>query len=73
MKILLQQKETGLYLESPGVWVENYFDALDFPSSTQAILFQRKHQIENVQMVFKFAKHGYSIRVPIDSGVSCAA
>jgi len=61
MRILLQQKETGLYLRDLDSWVRKSGEALDFLSSTQAIDFCAKNRLAGVQLVLKFDEQRYDI------------
>lgn len=54
MKILLQHVRTQLYLQSPGKWTANPFEALDFQQSQTAIDFARDHGIDGVQIAVTF-------------------
>jgi hypothetical protein len=65
MRILLQQKQTGLYFKDIGQWSESTADAWDFLSSTSAIDFCVANKISDVQLVLKFEDHPYSIVMPV--------
>jgi len=65
MRILLQQKETGLYFRDVGSWDANPFEAMDFLSSTAAIDFCVSNKISNVQLVLKFDEQRYDIVMPV--------
>ena len=66
MRILLQQKDTGLYLENSGVWSPSSREAKDFVSSTAAIEFCVTHRIhKGVHLVLKFDEHKYDIVLPL--------
>jgi hypothetical protein len=54
MKILLQHVRTQLYLQSPGKWTANPFEALDFQHSQTAIDFAREHRIDGIQIAVTF-------------------
>jgi len=68
MRILLQQKNTGLYLKHPGVWVVNAGEATDFLSSTKALAYCAANKISSVQLVLKFEEHHYDIVLPTTLG-----
>ena len=68
MRILLQQKNTGLYFKELGAWVANAADASDFLSSTKALAFCAAHKISDVQLVLKFEEHHYDIVLPTTLG-----
>jgi len=65
MRILLQQKETGSYLQDTGVWTRDPTQAMDFLSSTHAIDFCASHRISGVQLVLKFEEQHYDIVLPM--------
>jgi hypothetical protein len=65
MRILLQQKETGLYFRDIESWDSNPFEAMDFLSSTAAIDFCVANKISNVQLVLKFDEQRYDIVMPV--------
>ena len=54
MKILLQDVRTQLYVQSPGNWTINPFEAHDFQHSQKAIDFAREHHLPTVQIAVKF-------------------
>ena len=65
MRILLQQKETGLYFKDVGAWIREPAEAMDFLSSTAAIEFCTLNKITNVQLVLKFEEERYDIVMPV--------
>jgi hypothetical protein len=65
MRILLQQKETGLYFKDIGAWTREPGEAMDFLSSTSAIDFCVLNKISGVQMVLKFEEQKYDIVLPL--------
>jgi len=65
MRILLQQKETGLYFKDVGSWSRDCSDAMDFLSSTAAIDFCVANRIGGVQLVLKFDEQHYDIVLPM--------
>lgn len=68
MRILLQQKNTGLYFKEIGEWVTDAGSATDFLSSTKAMAFCASHKISDVQLVLKFDEQHYDIVVPAPVG-----
>jgi len=68
MRILLQQKNSGLYLKELGAWTLNAADATDFLSSTKALAFCATHKILDVQLVLKFDEQHYDIVLPATVG-----
>jgi hypothetical protein len=65
MRILLQQKDTGFYLQDDGAWTRDSAEAMDFLSSTRAIDFCAAHKISGVQLVLKFEEQHYDIVLPM--------
>jgi hypothetical protein len=65
MRILLQQKETGLYFKDIGSWTRSTAEAMDFLSSTAAIDFCVVNKLNGVQLVLKFEEHQYDIVLPV--------
>ena len=65
MRILLQQKETGLYFKDVGEWTHHAADAMDFMSSTAAVEFCALNKICDVQLVLKFEEQHYDIVLPV--------
>ena len=65
MKILLQQKKTGLYFKDAGMCTHQSTEAKDFICSTKAIEFCVEHKIYDAQIVLKFEKERYEIVMPM--------
>lgn len=65
MKVLLQHKESGLYLKEVGLTTPNPADAMDFLSSTQAIEFCAAHKVHGMQIVLRFDEQHYDIVLPM--------
>jgi hypothetical protein len=65
MRILLQQKITGLYFKESGVWTPSAAEAVDFLSSTKAMAYCATHKISGVQLVLKFDQEHYDIVMPM--------
>ena len=65
MRILLQQKQTGLYFNDIDSWVRNPSEAMDFVSSTSAIEFCVTNNLTDVQLVLKFVEQKYDIVMPM--------
>ena len=68
MRILLQQKKTGLYFKELGDWVQDAGSANDFLSSAKAMAFCATHKISDVQLVLKFDEQHYDIVLPTTVG-----
>ena len=65
MRILLQQKETGLYFKDIESWTRDSSDGMDFLSSTAAIDFCTRNKLKGVQLVLKFEEQKYDIVLPV--------
>jgi hypothetical protein len=65
MRILLQQKQNGLYFRDIDSWVRASSDAMDFVSSTAAIDFCVTNKVNDVQLVLKFEEQKYDIVMPM--------
>lgn len=65
MRILLQQKESGLYFKDIDLWDPDPAQAMDFVSSTAVIDFCVANKISNVHIVLKFDEQRYDIVLPI--------
>ena len=65
MRILLQQKETGLYFKDVGSWVRHSAEGMDFLSSSAAIDFCVTNKLAGVQLVLKFEEQEYDIVLPV--------
>jgi hypothetical protein len=65
MRILLQQKDGGLYFKDADNWTDKPDEAVDFLSSTAAIEFCRTHKISKVQLVLKFPEQSHDIVLPV--------
>jgi hypothetical protein len=65
MRIVLQQKETGLYFKDIEAWSRNSAEAMDFLSSTAAIDFCVANKLSGIQLVLKFDEQKYDIVLPV--------
>jgi hypothetical protein len=65
MKVLLQHKESGLYLKEAGITTGDRAEAMDFLSSTQAIEFCLAHRITKMQIVLRFDEQHFDIVLPM--------
>lgn len=72
MRIVLQQKQTGLYFKDVGAWVPGSVDAMDFVSSTAAIEFCKTNRLADMQLVLKFDEQQYDIVMPVHAGMDFA-
>jgi len=67
MRILVQQKETGLYFKDVGLWTRKSTEAMEFVSSTAAIDFCAVNRLNGVQLVLKFDEQKCDIVMPLMS------
>ena len=65
MKVLIQNPDNLLYLESVDRWSSDIRTALDFGNSDEAIAFCARHQIAPVQVVLQWEGLPYSISIPV--------
>ena len=72
MRILIQQKQTGLYFKDIANWTEQRSEAMEFVSSTAAIDFCLQNKLADVQMVLRFDEEQAEIVLPLinDMGLS---
>jgi hypothetical protein len=67
MRIVLQQKDSGLYFKDIAAWVSDSTEAMDFVSSTAALDFCVANKLGDVQLVFKFQEERFDIVLPVSS------
>ncbi len=67
MRILLQQKDAGLYFKDIQQWTEISDEAMDFVSSTAAIEFCAANKLTGLQIVLKFQQEKCDIVLPLQS------
>ena len=65
MRILLQQKNNGLYFKENGVCTRAAAEGMDFLSSTKASDYCMANRISGVQIVLKFDEQLYDIVLPM--------
>ncbi len=65
MRILVQQKQTGLYFRDIERWTADTTEAMDFVSSLAAIDFCVMNKLKGVQLVLKFEEQRYDIVLPV--------
>jgi hypothetical protein len=64
MRILLQQRDSGLYYKDSDSWTSDSAEAADFVSSTAALDFCAANKLAGVHMVLKFDGEKYDIVLP---------
>jgi hypothetical protein len=67
MRIVLQQKDTGLYFKDIASWTVDSQEAMDFVSSTAAIDFCAQNKLAGVQIVLKFEVEKCEIVLPMQA------
>lgn len=67
MKVLIQNPDNLLYLESLDRWSSDIQTAFDFGNSDEAIAFCAKHSIAPVQVVLQWEGMPHSISIPVVS------
>jgi hypothetical protein len=67
MRILLQQRDTGLYFKDIAAWTGNSQEAMDFVSSTAAIDFCTVNQLAGVHIVLRFEEEKCDIVLPVQA------
>ncbi len=67
MRIVLQQRNTGLYLKDVGTWTRDSAEAADFLSSSAAIEFCVANHLNDLHIVLKFDEQKCDIVMPLDT------
>ena len=65
MRILLQQKETGLFLKDENTWTPDHLEAREFQSSSNAAELCSIHKITGVHLVLRFAEEHVQFTMPL--------
>jgi hypothetical protein len=65
MKVLLQDKKTGLFFVSEGAWTGARAEARDFKTSASAIWTAQQHNLQNAAVVFAFGSASNDVQVTI--------
>ncbi len=66
MKILLQDKASGLYLKDFDHWVSEPVEAWHFTGTTQAMRLLEQHKLSGVQLVLTFENDGAFVPLSLD-------
>ena len=66
MRIVIQDRQTGQYLQDAGSWTRQRQDARDFVCSADAMKARQTHEVPDAALVFCFEREGYSIAVPLE-------
>lgn len=64
LKILLQDRDSRLYLQAVQQWTSNREEALDFQNSARASGFVLQERIPNIDIILSFADSKYDVRIP---------
>jgi hypothetical protein len=65
MKVLLRDRQNGLYFQAPTQWAANPLEALDFYGTGQALQAARDHHLKDVQVVLSFGNPQYDVVLPL--------
>jgi len=65
MKVLLQDKKTGLFFVSEGSWTGERAEARDFKTSASAIWTAQQYNLQNAAVVFAFGSASNDVQVTI--------
>jgi hypothetical protein len=65
MRIVVQQKTTGLYFQDIDSWSRTSAEAMDFVCSSAAIDFCVANKLKDMQIVLKFEEQAYDIVLPV--------
>jgi hypothetical protein len=65
MKVLLQDKKTGLFFVSEGSWTGARAEARDFKTSASAIWTAQQYNLQNAAVVFAFGSASNDVQVTI--------
>jgi len=60
MKVLIQNKSTGLFLSDSIQWITNADNARSFEHALDAFRFCRDNQIRNTKIVLRFENSTYT-------------
>lgn len=66
MTILLQDRNTGLYVGDSDQWAANPRTAKHFVCSSHALRQRQRLGARDVNLVFRFEDHGYAIAIPAE-------
>jgi hypothetical protein len=67
MRIILQQKDTGLYFKDISQWVASSREAMDFVNSSAAIEFCAANHLTGLQIVLRFEEEKCDIVLPLQA------
>jgi hypothetical protein len=64
LKILLQDRDSRLYLQAAQQWTSNREEALDFQNSARASGFVLQGRLPNIDIILSFPDSKYDVRIP---------
>jgi hypothetical protein len=64
LKILLQDRDSRLYLQALQQWTSKREEALDFQNSARASGFVLQERIPNIDIILSFPDSQYDVRIP---------
>jgi hypothetical protein len=65
MKILLQNKKTGGFVEEAGSWTTHIQKAFTFLNSDKAVEFAVEHRLSDVHLVLWFEELHHRLTIPL--------
>jgi hypothetical protein len=65
MRILLCDRASGLFLQTPHEWTSEARLARDFHATPKAILFANENGLKNVDLYWDFEDPEYNVHLPI--------
>ncbi len=71
MKILLQHKETKLFLTRTGQWEREPALAWEFDSAAEAFKWCVEMKVSEVSIILRFRQFGQWVDVPLEAGSFC--
>jgi len=66
MRVLLLNRDTGLYFQNRERWVSASAQALDFKSTADALAADTELRLQNMDIVLSFDDPAHDLRLPVD-------
>jgi hypothetical protein len=66
MRVLLLNRNTGLYFQGREQWVNAAAQALDFKSTADALVAVTELRLQNMDIVLSFDDPTHDLRLPVD-------
>ncbi len=70
MRVLLCDKKTGLYFQSPDRWTSEAVEARDFRSSLKAVVFAEDRGLADAEVFMDFDDPEYNVHLPVRNYLS---